>query len=222
MGCHDFTMGRSRAVTNAAGLFGLTATLAGSNVQLYATSGLNTDTGNNKLLSLTDTSSFGSNINGSFTVLAQAGQNFIFRGVAFAPTAANEDTLRVTNFQWNPSGFEATFNRVPVPSVLNLYDSALDTSDSFPGAIDPADVTLVGANAGNVKGSLVWEAATNKLSFIKTGGVLRRQLHGHALQPRRRISCCQRLVGRRRRFERQRIERHYVATTTIAASNQRV
>lgn len=75
------------------------------------------------------------------------------------------DTLRVIAFQQNPSGFDITFNRALSLAELNLYDG----NDA---AVDVPDLTLVGASVGNVRGSMVWNAATNTLSFVKTGGPL--------------------------------------------------
>jgi len=76
------------------------------------------------------------------------------------------DTLYVTNFVSNASGFDVTFNRTPTLSDLNLYDG----SDAAP---DPADVTLFGSGGvGNVLGSMVWNEATKTMSFVKTGGIL--------------------------------------------------
>ena len=75
------------------------------------------------------------------------------------------NTLQVTNFQFNNSGFDVTFNRAINLADLNLYDGA-DT------AVDLPDVTLVGDHVGAVTGSIIWNDATNTLSFIKTGGVL--------------------------------------------------
>ena len=76
------------------------------------------------------------------------------------------NVFQVIAFQTNPSGFDATFNRSPVLADLNLYDG-LDV------ALDVPDVILhaVGANA-DVHGSLVFNATTNTLSFVKTGGIL--------------------------------------------------
>ncbi|MCH7689265.1 MAG: hypothetical protein IH899_21760, partial [Planctomycetes bacterium] len=51
------------------------------------------------------------------------------------------------------------------PAVLNLYAGQAAGND-------PADVTLVGNTVGNVQGSLVWDAASSTLSFIKTGSPL--------------------------------------------------
>jgi autotransporter-associated beta strand protein len=74
-------------------------------------------------------------------------------------------TFRVTNFAHNASGFDVTFNRAADLTVLNLY------SGQNMGTLAP-DLTLVGDNVGTVKGSLVWDAATNTATFVKTGGPL--------------------------------------------------
>ncbi len=76
-----------------------------------------------------------------------------------------EDTFRVVNFQTNASGFDVTFNRAPELDDLNLYSG-------FPSGPIAADVSLMGNTVGDVPGSIVWNAATNTMSFIKTGGVL--------------------------------------------------
>lgn len=75
------------------------------------------------------------------------------------------DTFRVVDFTATASGFEVTFNRAPDLSVLNLYDG-VDAS------VDLADLMVVGSATGEVRGSMTWNAATNTLSFVKTGGVL--------------------------------------------------
>ncbi|MBD2435604.1 DUF4347 domain-containing protein [Nostoc sp. FACHB-110] len=66
-------------------LTGLTGVINGSGVDLYATNG--TGVGNT-LVRFTDTAAFNANISGSFTTLATAAANTVFRGVAFAPTNA--------------------------------------------------------------------------------------------------------------------------------------
>ena len=65
----------------------------------------------------------------------------------------------------SPSGFSLAFNSAPDFALLNLYDG-VDSS------VDLADVTLVGASVGAVRGSLAWDANTKLLHFIKTGGPL--------------------------------------------------
>ena len=74
-------------------------------------------------------------------------------------------SLVVTLFTASPSGFTARFN-FPVDSrVLNLYGTET-------GGFGPADVTIVGALSGAVKGSLVVSSNASEITFIKTGGVL--------------------------------------------------
>ena len=82
---------------------------------------------------------------------------------ALAVTIAN--TLRVTAFTTNPSGFNATFNKPINLADLNLYDG----NDA---AVDTPDVVLHDNTTNtDVRGSLIWNAATNTLSFVKTGGI---------------------------------------------------
>jgi parallel beta-helix repeat protein len=76
-------------------------------------------------------------------------------------------TFHVVSFTANASGFDIQFNRAANLSVLNLYDGG-------DAAVDLPDVTVYAASAPTVpiKGSLVWNAATNTASWVKTGGVL--------------------------------------------------
>lgn len=69
------------SISSTAGLRGLTGVVSGSNVTLYATSPGN-------LLTLTDTTGYNTNITGTLTSIATAPANTAFRGVAFAPAAA--------------------------------------------------------------------------------------------------------------------------------------
>lgn len=64
-----------------------------------------------------------------------------------------------------PSGFEVTFSGAIDASVLNLYDAQSV-------AMGPADVTLVGAATGAVRGTLFVEDGGQQLVFVRTGGVL--------------------------------------------------
>ncbi len=79
------------------------------------------------------------------------------------------NSLRIIAFNNNPSGFSVQFNRAPTLDEVNLYDSLLDGSGVV---LDAADITLVGNSVGNVLGSIVWNATTNTMTFIKTGGIL--------------------------------------------------
>ena len=86
--------------------------------------------------------------------------------------------LTVTSFTPLTSGFAVTFNRPVNTSLLNLYDGLIPDSVSpqNPNGINnsfgAADVTLVGQNTGAVRGSLVWNSATDTASFVKTDAVL--------------------------------------------------
>ncbi len=88
-------------------------------------------------------------------------------------TVTIANPLEVTNFVTNPSGFDVTFNRAPEFADLNLYDGKKGSEATV--VINPADIQVtrtVGATSTVVSGSMVWNAATNTMSWIKTGGVL--------------------------------------------------
>ncbi|MEQ1829457.1 MAG: LamG-like jellyroll fold domain-containing protein, partial [Pirellula sp.] len=74
-------------------------------------------------------------------------------------------TVGVTSATPNPSGVDFAFSTPMDLSVLNIYDGV-----DIP--VDVADVTLVGASTGNVRGSLLLDAATNTMRFVKTGSPL--------------------------------------------------
>src|SRR5262249_26339729 len=80
---------------------------------------------------------------------------------SFTVTVSPPPALEVTSLTKTTSGFVAQFDRNLDPSVLNLYDQG--------GALGPADVTLVGATAGAVAGSIVVDPGLRKITFIKTG-----------------------------------------------------
>lgn len=81
------------------------------------------------------------------------------------------NTLRVTNFVTNDSGFDVTFNRAVDMADVNLYDQ---TNPLITGDTLRAPDLVVHASVANVDvtGSVRWNAATNTLSWVKTGGVL--------------------------------------------------
>ncbi|MGE5611925.1 MAG: Ig-like domain-containing protein [Bacillota bacterium] len=77
----------------------------------------------------------------------------------------NTSRLIAVSVGSNGSGFDVQFNRPINTSKLNLYDG-VDATTDLP------DLTFVGQNSGPVAGSLFWEAESNTLHFVKTGGVL--------------------------------------------------
>ncbi|MFO0888459.1 MAG: cohesin domain-containing protein [Isosphaeraceae bacterium] len=80
-------------------------------------------------------------------------------------TAVEADTLRVGSVEETDSGFVLDLTGPIDLGQLNLYDNAA-------GNLGPADVTVVGAATGAVRGSLVPSADGTKVTFIKTSGVL--------------------------------------------------
>ena len=73
-------------------------------------------------------------------------------------------TFQVANFTPFASGFDVQFNRAADLLPINLYDGN-DIS------VDAADV-IVTTGGNPVDGSITWDAATDTLSFVQTGGVL--------------------------------------------------
>jgi hypothetical protein len=70
--------------------------------------------------------------------------------------------LQVTDFGFDGNGFVVQFNDAFDPTLINLYDSALV-------GLGAADITLVGDTTGAVKGSLVLDADSRSLRFLRTG-----------------------------------------------------
>ncbi len=102
---------------NIAGtLTGLTGVINGSNVDLYATNG--TSAGNS-LVKVTDTTAFNANLSGTFTTLATAPTNTIFKGVAFAPVSAAPANPTV-NLSVSPNtGTEAAQTSITVTATAS-------------------------------------------------------------------------------------------------------
>ena len=83
----------------------------------------------------------------------------------FTVTVLAAQSLQIRSVSPTTTGVQIEFDTVPELSVLNLYDG-VDAS------LDLADVALIGANSGSVRGSLLWNASTNTIEFVKTGGHL--------------------------------------------------
>ena len=73
--------------------------------------------------------------------------------------------LIVTSLTPTSTGFTASFNEPFTLAPLNLYDTAA-------ADFGPADVTLVGASTGPVRGSLIVSPDNQSITFVKTGGIL--------------------------------------------------
>ena len=83
---------------------------------------------------------------------------------ALAITVTASPWLIVTSFVPTSTGFTPQFNKEINSSVLNLHDQG--------DLLGPADVTVVGATTGAVRGSLVVDSGLRQVTFIATGGVL--------------------------------------------------
>jgi uncharacterized delta-60 repeat protein len=87
-----------------------------------------------------------------------------FAGIA-GPTDWNFDTnLIVTGLTPLSTGFRIRFSQNLAAEFLNLYDQG--------GVLGPADLTLIGAATGPVRGSLVIGPDPREATFIKTAGLL--------------------------------------------------
>ncbi len=105
------------------------------------------------------------NTPGTYTVRVTVVDAFGGTGTNQFTVTAAATTFQVSSFVPTGSGFDVTLNHADDTSVLNLYKG-------FGSTYGAADVTLVGTNTGAVRGSLTYDAATNTIHFIKTGGVL--------------------------------------------------
>ena len=81
-------------------------------------------------------------------------------GTARATVDVRAVVLQVSDVVQTTSGAHITFDRALDASLLNLYGGS------------PADITLVGATTGAVRGSLVLDGDARGVSFVKTGGPL--------------------------------------------------
>ncbi len=90
-------------------------------------------------------------------------QTFLVEVNEFVP--GDEQAFQVTTVTPTGSGIEIEFSDELDPSVLNLFDA--ETAQ-----LGAADLTLVGASSGPIRGSLVIDASLTKVTFVKTGGPL--------------------------------------------------
>jgi len=83
----------------------------------------------------------------------------------FTVTILPAQSLQIRSVSPTNTGVQIEVGTVPDLAALNLYDG-VDAS------LDLADVALIGTNSGKVRGSLLWNASSNTIEFIKTGGLL--------------------------------------------------
>ena len=85
---------------------------------------------------------------------------------ALLTQVVNVPTFQVISLTPTSTGFVAVFNRpldlgTGTTPMLNLYDNSS-------GSLGPADVTLVGAHSGAIRGSLLVDQNNTRITFIQT------------------------------------------------------
>ena len=110
--------------------------------------------------------------NHTITVAYSGDSNFSGSTSRMLTQIVQPNTLFVTSFTPTSTGFTAVFSTplnlgTAFTPILNLYDDST-------GTLGPADITLVGATTGTIRGSLVVDQNNTRISFIETGqaGVL--------------------------------------------------
>ncbi len=107
---------------------GLTATVSGTTVTLYATrKGGSGTTGGGELVSLTDASGYNGAFSGTPTLLATASANTAFRGVALAPSSGIAQNPNVNLSVSTNSGSEAAQTQVTVTATASAPVSGAQT-----------------------------------------------------------------------------------------------
>ena len=103
-------------------------------------------------------------VSGSYSVTLATGETE--SNLDFANTqAAVPATFQVLTSSLTSTGAVISLSRDVAMALLNLYDTQ---GNPF----GPADVTLVGATVGDVKGSLIVDPNLRRLTFVKTVGML--------------------------------------------------
>ena len=141
----------------------LTATVSGSTVTLYAIRGA-TASGGGQLVSLVDSTGYsGSNVNFSpaLTVLATAGANQTFRGVALAPTVIPNNAPTISPVG-NPAGIP------PNSPQQSITLSGISDGD---GGTQVVNVTAVSSNPSLIPNPNVTATATATLSGNTVGAI---------------------------------------------------
>lgn len=83
----------------------------------------------------------------------------------FTITINPPSSFQVLHYAATNTGVVVNLSRDVLESTLNLYDGSA-------GGLEPADVSLVGATVGIVKGSLIVDPNLRQLTFVKTAGGL--------------------------------------------------
>ncbi len=145
-----WTLNNTISPTGGSGITGLTGAVNSSgNVVLYATF---SNTANNAIHVLTDGGGYNANNNGTFSPIVSAGGNYVFRGLAFAPSAftwtGTTSSDWNTSSNWTSAGIPtASASPISIPVVGTNYP--VITSNTFVSnlSIEPgANISVTGAS----------------------------------------------------------------------------
>ena len=124
---------------------GITGTLVSNKAQLYITlvqTAGTTSISSNGLLSISDSNGAGAAPAITATILATAGSNYIYRGVAFAPNPSFATWTGTTNTNWN-TGTNWLSGTVPGNSVsINIPPVASGNYPVLPSALTTKGITV--------------------------------------------------------------------------------
>lgn len=148
---------------------GLTASVTGTTVTLYAVAGGGTGaSGGGKLVKLVDSSGYNGELTGTPVELATAANQTAFRGVAFAPHADNN--APVYNVAGNPTLGSVAQNAVNNPGirVVDLIASGGGDpiTDLDPGALEGIAIVAADTTAGEWEYSLDDGESWNPLGLV--------------------------------------------------------
>ena len=140
------------------GYRGLTATVLGNTVTLYATrKGGGTTAGGGELAKLVDTSGYNGALTGTPSLVVASTGNVAWRGVALAPgvitmtpSAGPNGTIEPATPQVVPGGVSRTFNIVPAPGYTAGVDGTCNgtlVGTTFTTALATANCTVVASFA---------------------------------------------------------------------------
>ena len=142
---------------------GLTGIVTGSTVKLYATrKGGTTATGGGELVSLTDTSGYNAANNGTPTIIATAGPNTAFRGVALTPNGVPPTTPTVALSVSTNAASEAAGTIVTITATAS---SAVATQQTVAVAISGSGITAADYTLSNATITIATGQTTGTATF---------------------------------------------------------
>src|SRR5262249_1618261 len=153
---------------------GLTGTVSGTTVTLYATgNGGSGATGGGKLVTLTDSTGHDGTLAATPTTLATASANEAFRGVAFAPQATASATPWINEFHYDNAGTDTgEFIEIAGAAGTNLSGYSLVLYNGADGAsYTTTPLSGVIANQQNGFGTISFSYPTNGIQNGSPDGI---------------------------------------------------